>query len=460
MTKKLKIKDFFISLKNQLINLKTNQTVLVCMLFAVVYLISGYYKWVEILASLCALIFMAILPSQKGFCIFMFVHSFTLSNIGYDSCFMVTQLGFCLILLVRYIKGVKTGRYKFYNKIVSVISLFLAIWTFISIFHPFYRGAWLYFGFVALFYLIFAMRKDFDITQGMNFMFGGLLTSCGLAVVSLILPLFQYEVITDGRFRAFINNTNYLYMRAMFVLAYYMYRYLLNKLSHFGFAIIYLILAIITLSTLSKTGIVMLILFTLIFFVLFLKQDFKKRIKFVGILLLVALALCLICYKFILVVWDRFAQSFTSDNFLSSLLTGRDLIWKMYLEEIFKNPFYALFGHGLLTEQVFIASIFGPTETHNFYIFLLYRFGIVGTIFLGYIVHLFIKELGYDKPKLIAWLPLLFILIESLCDNTFRCYNISYFLCGIMILFSEFKAPVVPQEKEISTEASIQETKD
>lgn len=444
MMTKQKMKDFFLNLKTSILNIKANKTVMVCILLSIIYLISGYWKWIEILMSLTAIVFMAILPLQDAFCIFMFSHSFTLSNIGYDSCFMVTQIGFCIILLVKYIIGLKKGIYQYHRKIVISIVALVSISVFISIPNNWYMGSFLYFGYFALFYLIFAMRSEFKITQGMNYMFGGLLTSCSLAALSMIFPLFQYEVIASGRFRAFFNNTNYVYMRAMFVLTYYMSRYLHNKLSNIKFISIYLLLSIITLATQSKTGIVMLALFTLIFVTLYLKQDFKKRIKVVGILLLAAIAVCLLCSKFILSVWDRFAQSFKSDNFFNSLLTGRDIIWKRYWNAIFSNPWKALFGHGMLTEQIFIASIFGPTETHNFYLFLLYRFGIVGTCFLGYIVYLFMKELGYAKPTFISWLPLIFLLLESFCDNTFKCYNISYFICAIMILFIAQKEEIQP----------------
>ena len=47
---------------------------------------------------------------------------------------------------------------------------------------------------------------------------------------------------------------------------------------------------------------------------------------------------------------------------------------------------------------------------------------------------LFIKLLNKDKPKFIAYLPLIFILLESLCDNTMKCYNITYFIFAFMIL--------------------------
>ena len=56
---------------------------------------------------------------------------------------------------------------------------------------------------------------------------------------------------------------------------------------------------------------------------------------------------------------------------------------------------------------------------------------------LGYVVYLMIKEMGHIKPTFIAMLPSLFILLESFCDNTHRCYNITYFIFAFMILFMD-----------------------
>jgi O-antigen ligase len=192
----------------------------------------------------------------------------------------------------------------------------------------------------------------------------------------------------------------------------------------------------------------MLALFVLIFIVLYLKKDFKKNIKVVGIFFAIVLITCAICYKSILTICDKFAKSFSEENFINSLLTNRDVIWKKYLAAIFSRPTTTLFGHGLLSAQINIPSNFGPTETHNFYIFLLYRFGILGSISLGYIVYQFIKELGYKKPELFAFLPTIYILLESLCDNTMKCYNFTYFLFAIMILF------VSQKDKSLNGETS------
>ena len=282
------------NLKNKFIELTANKTFLTCCLLTIIYLISGYCKWLEILMSLTALTFMAILPLQQSFCIFTFSHCFTLSNIGYDSCFIVTLIGYCIILLVKYIIGVRKNKYVFHRKIVTGLCVFLGISLIISLFHHLYRGAFLYLAYTPLFYLIFAMKDEFNIVQGMNYMMGGFVASVVLSVVTLIFPYFQYEPIFEGRFRGFINNTNYLYMRALFLMAYFMYRYLSNNLSHVKFISIYAFLAITTMASLSKTGIGMLALITLIFVIFYLKQDFKKNIKIVGVFFVIGLVVCFI----------------------------------------------------------------------------------------------------------------------------------------------------------------------
>lgn len=440
MTTKQKFKDFFLSLK-------TNKTFLVCSLLTILYLISGYWKWLEILVSVCALVFLAILPLQNAFCVFMYLHCFTLSNIGFDSCFMVTLIGFCIILLVKYYLGVKKGHYHVHKKLIALLSYFLIISCCISLLHDFYRGAWLYLTYIPFFYFMFSMKDEFNIAQGMNYMFGGLITSTTLAVSSLILPLFQYNPFIDGRFTAFINHPNYLYMRALFVMTYFMYRFLDKKISNTKFVFCFLICSIITLATLSKTGIGMLLLITIIFVVLFLKQDFKKNIKIVSLFLIFFAIASLVSVKFIVLIVNRFLEDFSANNFWNSLLTGRDEIWLCYLKEIFKNPFNFLFGHGLLAEEVFIPSQKIPRASHNLYIFLLYRFGLVGCVSLGLIIYYAFKTFATNKPKFISYLPLIYLLIESLFDNTFKCYHFTYFAFAVMIMFMEFEHKTTNTEK-------------
>ena len=183
----------------------------------------------------------------------------------------------------------------------------------------------------------------------------------------------------------------------------------------------------------------MLALMSLIFVIIYLKQDFKKRLINILAFTLVIAVVGVICFKFIVAIYERISAAFTNENMISSLLTDRDDIWITYIKKIFENPFSLFLGNGMFTTQLYSASQGAPAETHNFYLFLLYRFGIFGIMILAYIVYHFIKELNPSKPKFIASLPLLFLLIESLFDNTMKCYNITYFMFAMMILFLNCK---------------------
>ena len=454
MMKSGTLKNNLLEMKNKIVDLKTNKTFLSCALLTVLYLISGYWKWLEIGMSLTALTFMAILPLQGSLCIFMFLHNFTLSNIGYDSCYLVTIIGYTIILIVKYWLGVKNGTYTYHKKIVNLIICFYTISTALSLFQNIYRGSWMYYVYLPIIFLLVAMRKDLNIFQGMNYMFGGLAVSCALAMFSLILPGFQYVVFLNKRFSGFINNPNYLYMRAIFVLAYYMFRYLSKNLSLLKFCAIYSICAGITLATLSKAGIGVLALFTILFVILFLKDDFKQRIKIVGIFVLVGLVIALLGYKLIIELFERFATDFKAGNFLNSLLTGRDDIWNAYYNAITASPFKFLFGHGLLAQEVYIPAQLETRASHNFYLFLLYRFGMVGTIMLGYIIYQIIKLALNDKPRFIAYLPLIFIAVESLFDNTFKPYNITYFAFAIMILIMSVSQNKTEENQKIKQKST------
>ncbi len=451
-----KVKEKFLSFFLNLKKIDNVRLLTVCASLTLIYLLSGYCRWIEIAVSVLAIAFMAVLPVQSSFCLFIFLHSFTLSNLFYNSCLVITFSGFTLILLVKFIIGVRKGEYKLNHKILFILSLFFGFSIILSLFRPIYGWSWLYPVYAILFYLIFAMRKEFDVVQAMNFMFGGILVSCSLSLICQFLPKFQYDIWFGGvRFMGFFNNPNTLYMRALFALSYYVYRFLNNKLSLWGFGLIYLLCASISILTQSKAGLISLALLTLIFLILFLIKDYKRNWKFVALFALLCGVACTLAWQYVNEVVKRLFIGFESENFLNTFLTGRDEIWILYFEEIFRNPFNSLFGKGVFTEQVFVASQFGHTETHNLYIFLLHRFGILGTAVLGYVVYLAIRELNCNKPKFINFLPLIYISTISLVANTMKCNNISYFMLSAMILFLDQKPNVLIENMSHESEVDI-----
>lgn len=453
MLTKQKVKDFFMSsIKNPLL--------MTCVLLTFGYLLSGYLKWLEIVVSIGAIIAMLILPIQKAFCIFLYLHNFTLSDIKYNFGFTITFIAFTGILLLKYIIGLISKKHKFYPGVFLTLALILIISLCISIGKPIYSGALIFIAYIPLFYLMFAMHKEFILKQCIRYLLLGLIVSCFFAVIAIFLPNYKLNPIMDGRFIAFTDNPNYLYMRAIFILTYYMYRFLNRTLSHkkfylyLKFILIYIFCAVIVLSTLSKTGICMLALLTVVFTILYLKDNTKKRLKAVGIFLLIILVVGVAGYKFVFEIVERFFEIKNGDV-IGSILTGRDDIWADYLRACGESHFTLLFGHGLITEQVFITAQNQTQASHNLYIFMLYRFGIVGIILFVIAIALMVKNLNKQKINIFASIPVIWFLIESFCDNTFKVFNIIYVVLVAMILFDdtegESKIPISTNKTQEKT---------
>lgn len=434
--------------KIKLTNLLNDKVVTICFVLSLLYFISGYFNILEIAVAISVSVCFVVLPINASFCIFLFMHNFTISNIANNVGFTIIFISFVVITLIKYIIGAINGKYNVYPKIIAILSLILILSLSFSIAKPLYGGAFIYILYFPLAYLCLALKDEFNIKQGVNFMLFGLILSCCLSLIGNLLPQYSYAMGVE-RFQAFSFHTNYLYMRALFIIAYYMYMVLTYQTSFKNFSFIYIFCAFVTLSTLSKTGMFLLVLFSLIFIIVYLKQDFKSRYKILIWILIGMLVFIAICNQWIIELLDRFIDAFKSGNFWNSLLTDRDSIWKDYLANTFNSPVNALFGNGLLTEQPFIINQQTRRASHNLYIFLLYRFGIVGCCLIACAVYLIIKQLINEsinsptqntilthKPSLLSSLPLIWYLLESFCDNTFYSFNIMYLVLAILIMFS------------------------
>ncbi len=428
-------KNFAVLIKKFL----TNKTVICCFLLTLIYLASGFNRWVEIGVPVVAFFAFLFLPVKQGFCLFVYLHCYGLSNLGWYSCLMATVFCYTLALIIKYIIGLTKKRYKFYCEIFFIMLGLIAFGSLISFLHkPIYMGALAYLAYLPLIYCVFAMRKEFDIHLAINYLFVGLVVSSVLALALFKIPHYQYHPFWGNRFCSFTNCPNYYYMRVFVVLTYYMFLAISNKLGILKFSLIYLICATMILSTISKTAICLLALFSLIFIVAYTCQNFKKRIKYVALFALVLLVVLGISYRPILDVFKRFSDV-ENGNFLNALTTGRSEIWLAYLKKWAETPATILFGQGMFGPKLFIQAINHSYDTHSFVVMLIYRFGLVGIVALCAIAILMIKELNCSRPKFAAWLPFIWFLIESLTDNTFQVNNIFMLILVCQILFCNCK---------------------
>ena len=278
-----------------------------------------------------------------------------------------------------------------------------------------------------------ALKDEFNLVEIVNFMLLGFIIANAMSFISQQIP-YNRLGHKEHRYQGFSDNSNYLGMRAVFLTTFYFVQHLRNELSLPKLVLIFGFCSIITLATQSKTSMLLLILFSLIFIVLLLKKDFKKNVKWVGLLILVGIIISFIFNDLILKIFARFIPD--KNNIFNSLLTGRDEIWLMYFNEWSKSPFTILFGNGLLTQEVFIPSQNIARTSHSLYLFLLYRFGIIGCTAIGFGIFYLIKSITKHKVKFFTSLPLLWFLLVSLVDNTFLCFNITYLPIALLIMFN------------------------
>ncbi len=429
--------------KNQKFDIKqvakqffSNKAVIWGIVLTVIYLASGFYKWIEIGVPVVAFFAFVFLPLQSGFCLFVYLHCFSLSSIGWYSTVLVTVICYSIVLFVKYLIGLKHKKYQFYKALAITISAFLLISICVSFFHlPINWGSVPFCCYLPLFYCIFAMRKEFNIHQAIGTLFFGLVLSSLLSLAFGFMPHFNYYPFWPGwRFTSFTNCPNYYYMRVFVVLTYVMYLNLNKNLSFLKFALSYVLCAIMILSTVSKTAMCLLALFTLIYLIVFLAQDFKRRYKYALIILAVIILAAAIGYKYILMVLHRFVDG-SNHITLSSITTGRTDIWKVYLDAWLQNPATFLFGNGIFGARLYNPVLNHWYDTHSFVVMILYRFGFVGVLAIGAMVYLFIKYTNKKCPKFIAFLPLIWFLLESCVDNTFQVNNIFMLILVCMILY-------------------------
>lgn len=435
------------ALKENLKKFFTNKLIIICCIYAAFYFLSGFWKWFQIINCLIAIVCFVLFTPQESFCILLFAHSFTQSKIIYDFTFAVVMISFTILLLIKYIIGLKQKKY-FIHKPLAIIFSILTISSIIISF-PFgiYPPTLLYLMYMPLFYLIFTMKNDFNLKQAVNYLFMGLIFSSVLGFIAIFMPNYKLSTITGTRFHGFTNNPNNIYQRAIFIITYYMYQYLRNNLSHIKFYTSYGICSIITLLSGSKTGLIFLLLFTLIFIVLFLSQDFKKRYKLALIFIVAVTIIMFLLRNYVAETVSRFFNS--NENFISAILTNRDKIWILYINGWLENPFTCLFGRGLLSMEVYFPLEQSYVGSHNLYLFLLYRFGIIGTLAFAYCIYLVIKHHKDFKFSFISFLPMLWLILQNMCDNTFRHFNIMYIVFCFMAMFES--------KKEVNSETKVKE---
>ena len=406
---KEKIKGFFKS-----------KFVILCIIYALVFLFSSYFKYLEILLIPIMIFAFIVLDVEQDFYFFLFAQPFYTSQLLLRPA-IIAEVIYVVIFLIKFILGVKRKKYKLYKKLGILIAIFTGFTVFISLLNNMALYSVSYLFYLPIFYIVFCTRDEYKFERITRVIAFSLIFSC---VVSLgMLPISNRETcyrIVGGafRFRGFYGSANTLYMTALLALSCYMYLYFKGKVGFKEYIVMFFVLAGLSISTSSKANLVILSAITFISVICYLKQNFKRNIIYILIACGVGAVVLLIFKDFTLSLVSRFA-SVDSGDFLNSLSTGRMDIWTAYAKEIFEGPFDFLFGHGILSKYAYVPEQMQDRAQHNLYIFLLYKFGLVGIVFLFVIMWQFIKDSNKTKPMFINYIPLIYFLIGAMVDNSF-----------------------------------------
>jgi len=245
-------------------------------------------------------------------------------------------------------------------------------------------------------------RKEMSIKNNLGILAISLFISAAFYLTYFISPYMQSKTIWYHgedyiRFTCLLVNPNTLAMLCEICLSLLTYFILSNRFTWVD-VISYVIFAVLGISTLSKTFLILFVLMVIIL-LLYLLRRFKTEILWiVGLICFGLVALIIFKSDFLYTYLERFMSADPSEltykEILNVITTGRYDLWIGVLDYLFMNPTVLIFGRGLG------APLVESMSAHNFYISLIYEVGLIGTIlFFGMFLTIIIYYMKRNKTK-------------------------------------------------------------
>ena len=384
-----------------------------------------------IVVSVLLGLFMLTFKIDEIFATMLFMMPFS----GLDSLYVISIIIALVVVLIKYVIDiVKKNKQIFWFPLILTLSI-VGLSTFKSFIggeRNIETGMLLVFVF-ALFYFAFVYRKDIKIAKCFNALLAGLFVSAGITLVLSRFEEFKYFIHSfEGyymRLKMTTFHMNNLALLCIFEFAYSIHS-ILNKSRKIWIDLTSIVfVTILGVLTLSKVFLVMIALFVVYFMIALVVKLKKKSIKYLVMFAGLVVVLCIVGKSYILDIYDRLFLYNNGDSFWNEILNGRVDIWKTYLSD-FKSSWHNIwFGVGMFRPNF----VFDP---HNAYIFVLHRFGVVGTALILVLIFAYIKlakpkfKFGFCKILLIVtWFVI--GLEEVVLSDQFTIFLIF----GLMLLF-------------------------
>lgn len=356
---------------------------------------------------------------------------------GTTSLFIFPKIALIIIFLFK-----KQGRLR-YISLLSIILLFiyaLSINTILGNLHLLRIINLALWFFIA--YIIIDTTKDGIFMESIAFI-SGIILSGIIGFGKDYIPNLSSELInarylneTTGsfvdRFAGLWNDPNGFTFFIICGLLFLQWSLINKKITLSTFSISSIILSIFGLVTLSKSCIILMILFWIYFILCQHSIGVNKKI---GILTIFTIFFLIFyskfSYLFIELIYRFGKGSSISKISLDVLTTSRSMIWSKYLSNIWLGTSF-IFGRGI------DAPLIGSFSYHNSYIQLIYEWGLIGSIFyIGTWINL-LKQTN-NIPYRRNWIPLLFVM-SLFFFVSYLYIEYSYFLLPLVIRAGETKS--------------------
>lgn len=260
-----------------------------------------------------------------------------------------------------------------------------------------------------------------------NFFKGIIYMSLAACLVNVVLYFEEIEM-TFGIIKGnkwvniksfFANRNQFAFFLYLGLIADFFVMQKSSKLIYKLFIPIFLINLILTM---SRTGIMVIVILFAVMFLLTDKISKKAKVSIIFALAILAVAALIIIMMYVPKLWAVINKYFLRIERIKDL-SGRTDIWKVGIDLLLASPLNFIFGVGRfqstrlleIGEKVF-------TQFHNIYLDILLTAGLVGLLYFGFIYFTVIKR----------------VLKSDLNKKAKRLYIAMYITYGIYIMFESF----------------------
>ncbi|MBQ8522411.1 MAG: O-antigen ligase family protein [Clostridia bacterium] len=270
---------------------------------------------------------------------------------------------------------------------------------------------------IVLTIIVLFLIKNISVKNVTLYVCFGLIISSILSLVgdaSGIIYMTPFMILDASHFRfgAYFCNINALALYCCLGQTCLLSLFFNNKLNIKKWWWLLVTITLIGLSTFSKTFILITIFaYCLAILLGFIWSKNKKNyVKYALILLIGLILLILVFHDYIELIIERFHSNYNYSGVFNSITTGRWDIWKSYLNKWSYSPLYVLFGCGITAPNI------NDRTPHNFFVSLLYKFGIVGIVILVASLFYIFKQFKLHKNASL-YLPLIVVLLNGLTED-------------------------------------------